>query len=431
MKTIAVIGIGSNLNRPLLQLREACKHLRESPRILIERYSDIYQSEPLLLENAPKSWGNKQYLNAAVRIMTDLSPHDLLHVLKKIEYNMGRRPAERWAPRIIDLDILTFGNVIVEEDDLHIPHMELHKRAFSWLPLLDVLPDYRHPQYPEGMPNNSHDKVLPKKMPHLLNGSQIMGILNITPDSFSDGGLFLSPEVAIKQAQRLFNEGADIIDIGAESTRPGATLIDSYYEWQRLQPMLECINQHWQHTEHRPLISIDTRHSETVKKALHYHIDWINDQSQQEFSSIAPLLKENHLRYVAMHHCGLPPTPDRMIHGDPIEILKQYQREWLARFKQYDLHPEQLIIDPGIGFGKTVAQQIQILHHSRDIRMPHVSYLVGHSRKSFIKGLLSDIDMMTKELATAIISAQLAADQVDYLRVHEPKFNLDAIRLTI
>lgn len=431
MKTVSVIGLGSNLNRPLLQLREACQRLREVPRMSIERYSDIYQSEPLLLENSPALWGGKPYLNAAVSITTDLGPRELLQVLKTIEYDMGRRPGERWAPRIIDLDILIFDNVIVEEDDLHIPHMELHKRAFACLPLLDVMPDYQHPTYPECVARNMDGAALLKKMPHVLKGPKIMGILNITPDSFSDGGLFVNPKAAINEAQRLFDEGADIIDIGAESTRPGATLIDCHDEWQRLQPILECMGQHWQHTEHRPLISIDTRHAETVRKALDYHIDWVNDQSQQEFLFIAPLLKEYDLHYVAMHHCGLPPSPNRVINGDPIEILKHYQREWLARFAQYDLSFAQLIIDPGIGFGKTLAQQMQILHRSRDIRMPHVSYLVGHSRKSFIKGFLSDPDMMTKEVATAIISARLAADQVDYLRVHEPKFNLAAIRLAI
>lgn len=420
MKVTAVIGLGSNLNQPLVQLRKACRQLKKHSRMAIKAYSDIYQSKPLVPDNAPASWRDQDYLNAAVSIETDLTPHDLLRILKKIEHDMGRRPAERWAPRVIDLDILTFGDLNIDDKELHIPHLELHKRSFALLPLLDVCPDYPHSKY---------TLVDLKKIPQLLNGPQIMGILNITPDSFSDGGRFINPEAAIRQAQRLVDEGADIIDIGAESTRPGATLIDVDLEWQRLAPILKILYEHWDKKEHRPLISIDTRRAETVEKSLEYSIDWINDQSQAEFLSMVPLIKKHHLKYVAMHHCGLPSDPNRVIRGNPVDVLKEYQKEWLNIFSKYDLDSAQLIIDPGIGFGKTVSQQVQILNCSREIRLPSVSYLMGHSRKSFIKGLLTDPNVAAKEMVTAMISARLASDGVDYLRVHEPKINLEAIRV--
>ena len=416
-KVIAVIGLGSNLNRPLLQLRKACKKM-QAAGLEIVAYSSIYQSKPLMTATSSL---HPDYLNAAVSIKTDLTPHDLLRVLKTIERDMGREQvAERWASRVIDLDILLFGDITINEANLTIPHKELPNRPFALLPLQDVLPTYQH-SYPM--------TELPKKLPYLLNGPQIMGILNVTPDSFADGGLFLKPEAAIAQAEHLFANGADIIDIGAESTRPSAisALIDTDTEWQRLQPVLELVQAHWQGKQHRPLISIDTRRAETVEKALAYDIDWINDQSQAEFTAMAPLIKQHQLHYVAMHQCGLPASPDRVIQGDVVAVLKNYQQQWLGLFAEHSLDSGKLIVDPGIGFGKTVAQQAYILSHTRDIRLPNVAYLVGHSRKSFIKGLLTDPDAATKETITAMISAQLARDGVDYIRVHEPKINLDAI----
>ena len=414
---VAVIGLGSNLNRPLLQLRKACKQLQAAGLEIIA-YSSIYQSKPLITATSAL---HPDYLNAAVAIKTNLAPQELLRVLKKIERDMGREVVEeRWAPRVIDLDILVFGDITIHEANLIIPHKELPNRSFALLPLQEVLPTYKH---------SCPMAELPKKLPYLLHAPQIMGILNVTPDSFADGGLFLKPEVAIAQAEYLFASGADIIDIGAESTRPSATsvLVDSDVEWQRLQPVLELVQAHWQGKQHRPLISSDTRRAETVEKALTYGIDWINDQSQAEFEAMVPLIKQHQLHYVAMHHCGLPASPDRVIEGDVVETLKNYQQHWLELFAAHGLDRDQLIVDPGIGFGKTVAQQATILGHTREIRLPNVAYLVGHSRKSFIKGLLTDPDAAAKEMITAMISAQLARDGVDYIRVHAPKINLDAI----
>src|SRR4051812_20715782 len=120
-----VIGLGSNLQQPLLQLRKAYQLLSQHPAITLKASSAIYQSKPLLPEQAPESWQDKCYLNAAVRIETQLHPRALLACLKKIESEMGRPPAERWSPRVIDLDILIFDEITLAEQDFHLPHAEL------------------------------------------------------------------------------------------------------------------------------------------------------------------------------------------------------------------------------------------------------------------------------------------------------------------
>lgn len=412
MTVSVVIGLGSNLNRPLLQLREACRRLQQHTTVSIVAYSDIYESKAVVPEQSPASWRDKDYLNAAVRIETTLTPHELLRILKKIEHAMGRREGETWAPRVIDLDILIFGDVILQDDALQIPHRHLHERAFAIMPLCDV------------MPNNQYPRLVSsdiKKIPHLLNGPQIVGILNITPDSFSDGNQFIDPDSAVTHAQQLYDDGADVIDVGAESTRPGHDPVDSDLEWQRLQPVLERIHAHWYGKEHRPLISIDTRHVKTVERALDYGIDWINDQRQESFDQMAPMIKARQLHYVAMHH--------ETVTRDVIDALKQYEEKWLTCFSKHDIHPSQLIVDPGIGFGKTHEQHLKIFNSMRELHQSGAAYLVGHSRKSFLNTLLHHPSVMSKEMATAFISAALASSGVDYLRVHAPKINLEAIRI--
>jgi 2-amino-4-hydroxy-6-hydroxymethyldihydropteridine diphosphokinase/dihydropteroate synthase len=413
-----VIGLGSNLNQPLQQLRRACKQLIIAG-VSIKAYSNIYQTQPLLPENAPSNWADKAYLNAAVMIETRLSPNELLQVLKKIEREMGRQSAERWAPRVIDLDVLLFNDVVMQEPHLQLPHPGLHQRIFAMKPLLDVLPTYPHE-------NLAEDSII--SLPHLLQGPEIMGILNVTPDSFSDGGRYVSADAALQQAQQLFSEGADIIDIGAESTRPNAVLIDADTEWQRLAPILKGLEQLWR-KDMRPLISLDTRHAATVKKALAFGIDWVNDVSQQEFAKMVPILKEGQLKYVAMHHLGVPPQVGKKLQEDPIKALLAYQALWQQNFAKADLDSAQLILDAGLGFGKTPEQQWAIIHQMQELKISNTPWLIGHSRKSFLKSVLPALTTQGAETATAMISARLAHQGTEYLRVHAPAASIAAIRL--
>ncbi len=422
-----VIGLGSNLQKPLLQLRQAICHLQAVSEIELLAVSRIYRSAPLLLPNTPREWLGKFYLNAAVRLTTKLSPQTLLERLKQIEKTMGRSNAEKWAPRCIDLDILVYDQVVLNTPALTLPHPELYRRSCAWIPLQEVDPEYQHPLYPK-LELDSRDLEV---LPHLLCGPQIVGIVNVTPDSFSDGNRFLDPGAAIMQAQRLFREGADIIDIGAESTRPTAQLVDQIVEWQRLEPVLRGLQQYWSHQEHRPLISIDTRHAQTIEQALPYGVDWINDVSQEEFAAMRAILHTlPRLKYVLMHHCGVPPQPNRLISGSPMNVIREFQEEWFRRFEKLGLTLDQLILDPGIGFGKTKLQQYEILRRMQELTEIGGTWLVGHSRKLSLTLGEHERTELTHEACTAMISAYLGQCGVQYLRVHNPAPNLAAIRLS-
>ena len=428
---IAVIGLGSNLQRPLIQLRAAFSLLARSSKLSIKAYSRIYQSKPLLPAAAPVSWADKIYLNAALRIETDLSPLDLLQLLKQAEAKLGRNSTERWAPRLIDLDLLAYDDLILASPTLSLPHPGLLERDFALIPLLEVWPEYQHPHFKElNLSTIKWDKPL-VPLPHLLSGSRMMGILNITPDSFSDGGKYNGHDAAMLQAERLFSEGADIIDLGAESTRPGAVLIDIKTEWERLAPIVEGITALWARKEHRPLISVDTRHAAIIKRCLPYSIDWINDVSQAEFGAMLPLIKEHKLCYVAMHHLGVPPISGEFIKTDPMTAIRSFAQEWQERFYAEQIPLAQLILDPGIGFGKTPKQQVELIREFSQLKQSYeVEWLVGHSRKSLLKALLPYLDSSSKEVATALISEHLARAGVDYFRVHEPMINLTAITVS-
>lgn len=420
-----IIGLGSNLERPLHQLREACRRIANHPAIEILSYSNIYQSASLLP-------GQPDYLNAAISLKTSLPPVSLLGALKKIESDMGRVPAERWMARCIDLDILIYEYQVLIDGPCQIPHPELHNRPFAISPMLDVSPEQTHPLFPllDWRKNLTHHPV--KKLPHLLTGAQMVGVLNITPDSFSDGGKFLNPDLACQQAAALFENGADVIEIGAESVRPGATLVSEATQWQRLEPVLQTFTALFKNKAHRPLISLDTRCANLVQLALEKStlLDWVNDVSQAEFEKMIPMLREHKLNYVVMHHLGIPPRPDHTLTTDPGLEFLNFQRTWQERFEKLDLCTSQLILDPGIGFGKTPRQQMTMLKSFAQLRLPGAVYLIGHSRKSFLNEALVSPNAEMKELATAILSAQLSAQGVDYLRVHRPELSLAAMGLS-
>lgn len=382
----------------------------------------------LPLQGEISDWAKKSFLNAAVKIKTSLPPFALLTLLKNIEKEMERQNSQRWAPRIIDLDLLCYEQIVMNEKDLQLPHAGLHERVFAMQPLLEIIPDYTHPVYPKIDFTNFSWQSSAKKLPYLLEGPEIVGILNITPDSFSDGGKYLKPEEALFHAESLFSKGANIIDIGAESTRPNAALFRSKEEWQRLEPVIHLVKQRWQNQEHRPIISIDTRHAQTLKRAVHYDIDWLNDVSQAEFSQMIPILKEFNLKYIAMHNTSEVIGSHKPTSGSILHHLKNFKASWQECFTRNQLSLDQLILDPGIGFGKSVEQHLELFKHFHALQSGStIPWLVGHSRKSFIRETFTQANDL--DFPTAMLSGFLSTKHVNYLRVHAVAPSLTAIRL--
>lgn len=244
---------------------------------------------------------------------------------------------------------------------------------------------------------------------------KLVGILNVTPDSFSDGGECAHPEHAIARACEMAEEGADIIDIGAESTRPGAHPLTHAEEWQRLLPILMQL-----HNISVP-VSVDTRHAETARKALDLGVSCINDVSGFASDGMIAAAKAYACDLVMMHSLTVPADkaitlPDT---ADVIEELLNFAHTRMGYMESEGIKRERIIFDPGIGFGKTAAQSQAIIERISELKVLGVPLYVGHSRKSFlghVHGTNAKRDAATLEASCRLIEAG-----VDYLRVHNIK----------
>ena len=213
----------------------------------------------------------------------------------------------------------------------------------------------------------------------------LMGVLNVTPDSFSDGGLFFDKEKAIAHGLRMVEEGADLIDIGGESTKPGSKPLGLEEELRRVIPVIEALVK-----EVDVPISIDTYKSTVAKKAIEAGAQMINDISGLNFDpDLAQVAAKEDVPLVLMHIRGTPETMQKHVHYESLfsEIL-QYLRESIQRAESAGLDPGQIIIDPGIGFGKTLEDNLLIIKNLQEFRILGKPILLGTSRKTFIGKIL-------------------------------------------
>ncbi|HSW85444.1 MAG TPA: dihydropteroate synthase [Candidatus Saccharimonadales bacterium] len=239
---------------------------------------------------------------------------------------------------------------------------------------------------------------------------QLVGILNITPDSFSDGDLYLDPERAVKHAEQLFADGASLVDIGAESTRPGATPISYEVEWLRLKDVIK-----WFSTLYPGKLSLDTYHPETAKLALSIRDFIINDVTGNGNPAMVDVIVERQARCVIGHLPGPANTDIQAIHsGKQIDNIQQVIDELLSKAGKLEdkgLKRKNIILDPGIGYGKTHELNWQLLKFARHV--PGYRVMIGYSRKRF----LGDKRMELKpNLAAGRIAIEAGAM---YLRVHD------------
>jgi len=214
----------------------------------------------------------------------------------------------------------------------------------------------------------------------------LMGVLNVTPDSFSDGGLFYDKEKAISHGVKMVQEGADIIDIGGESTRPGSKPLELEEELRRVIPVIKSIA-----AEVDVPISIDTNKSLVAQKAIEAGAEIINDISGLKFDpSLAEVASREDVPLVLMHIRGTPETMQKNVHYDSLfsEIL-EYLNDSIHRAESAGVDPRQIIIDPGIGFGKTVEDNLFIIRNLFEFRVLGKPILLGTSRKNFIGKILN------------------------------------------
>ncbi len=253
----------------------------------------------------------------------------------------------------------------------------------------------------------------------------VMGILNVTPDSFSDGGRFFSNIDIAAQIDIMVESGADIIDVGGESTRPFAEPVSIEDELARVLPVIRLIRQRY------PIpISIDTTKAEVARKALDEGANIINDISALRFDqNMISLVMETEVPVIIMHMQGTPSDMQVDPHyGDVVVEIKDFFKERIAWAVENGISEKRFIIDPGIGFGKTVEHNLSILRRVSEFSELGCPVLIGHSRKAFI-GKLLNTEVDERDVATSAISALCAMKGVSILRVHDVEKTVQAVRL--
>jgi dihydropteroate synthase len=243
----------------------------------------------------------------------------------------------------------------------------------------------------------------------------IMGVLNITPDSFSDGGLFIDPDNAIKQAKKMINEGADIIDIGGESSRPGAKPVTLDEELRRIGPIIKALKK-----ETSVFISVDTYKPETMKFALDHEVDVINDiKALGETNSIKTIKNYPKSMVCLMHMQGTPETMQDKPHyaTNIIEEIKQFLLDRLNVCAADGIHKDRIILDPGFGFGKTFEDNWEIYQNLETIAELNTPLLIAMSRKSMLKKIVGD-DLQRLDDATGFFSSMINVKNPLIIRTH-------------
>lgn len=272
------------------------------------------------------------------------------------------------------------------------------------------------------MVGNNYNKTVSIGNENLEIGKRtyIMGILNITPDSFSDGGKFIDVDNAIKHAKKMTEEGADIIDIGGESTRPGSIEVSSKEEIQRVLPVVESLVE-----EVNAFISVDTSKSEVAEKVLQAGAHIINDVwGLQKDRDMASVIAKYDAPVVIMHNKN-----DTNYDKDIIECIKEFLNDSINIAISAGIDKNKIILDPGIGFGKTVEQNIIVMSRLDELKDIGYPILLGTSRKSMI-GKILDLPANERVEGTISTSVMGIMKGIDFLRVHDIKENLRAILVT-
>ena len=242
----------------------------------------------------------------------------------------------------------------------------------------------------------------------------IMGIVNVTPDSFSDGGKFASTDAAIEHGLELIEQGADIIDVGGESTRPGATRVDAKAERKRVLPVIEEL------VGHGVRVSVDTTRSAIARASTEAGAEFINDVSGGlADSEMYRTVAETGASYIAMHWRGHSETmQEKAVYKNVAREVRSEIKARIAELLVWGVDPAKIIVDPGIGFSKTSAQNWSVLGHLDDLVTLGAPVLVGVSRKKFIGELLFD-EEADRDPATAVISVLAAQAGAWGVRVHD------------
>ncbi|KAI9341896.1 Dihydropteroate synthase-like protein [Obelidium mucronatum] len=448
---IAYLGLGSNLgNRAkniAFGLDSLCKN-NTTTKLLDTSF--LYETKPMYVTEQPN------FLNAACKISTTLSPRDLLKRLKEIEAEAGRDfTVIRNGPRPLDMDILFYDTLELKSDILEIPHKLMHEREFVLRPLCDIAPTLPHPTrfhtcakllslliHTEGYDPEAHKMHQITPFPTRADTAiwtwsthtRIMGILTVTPDSFSDGGLFTGVDAAVTQARLMIQNGADVIDVGGQSTRPGADIVSQEVEIGRVVPVIKALREN---CAEEVLISVDTFRAEVARLAVLAGADFINDVSGGEYDeNMVAVMADLKVPVCIMHMRGNPKTMQSLTKYDNNDVVTEVRNvltKHVDRLIANGVYRWNIIIDPGIGFAKTGEQNFTLLRKldqmtAAGTALERFPVLVGPSRKGFLKaGAANKEDPKERVWATAAACSASVMGGAAIIRVHDVKEMKDVI----
>ncbi|KAJ8326119.1 trifunctional dihydropteroate synthetase [Batrachochytrium dendrobatidis] len=436
---VVFLAIGSNLGDRAQNIHKALDCLINS-EISIADTSFLYETSPMYITDQPL------FLNCCIKIKTCLSPHDLLCLLKKIEADLGRdlHGGVCNGPRPIDLDILFYNQLELNSETLVIPHPRITERAFVLRPLCDIAPDMEHVgkfrtirQELALLKHEESDDCIWKVMP--VRGSvwrvdertRIMGVLNVTPDSFSDGNKFMNVESAVSHSLKMVDENVDIIDVGGHSTNPGSDATCESDELERVTTSIRAIRKHNSSVP----ISVDTFRASIATAAIEAGADFINDISGgSKDPDMLKVMAASHLPVCLMHMRGDSKTMMSLTDyaGDVIGAIHSSMTDLVQAAIKAGVYRWNIMIDPGIGFAKTMDQNYEILKRLPDIAKPNTALegfpiLVGPSRKRFIGETLQENDPTKRGWGTAAACSAAVAGGASVMRVHDIKEMRDVI----
>lgn len=414
------LGLGSNLGDRKDHLRNAI-HQLQLHNVRLLRASPVIETPALLPDDAPWQW-NRPFLNMAIECETSCSPEELRGHIAEIQNLFGRDNKSRWSPRPIDIDILLWGDEIINTDTLTIPHRDLHVRHFVLTPMIALNATLE-------VPGGEHGTLLhcSTQLEHHI--PLWMGILNITPDSFSDGGTNHRTQDALATIDEMVKHGCNILDIGGESTRPNAETLDTTTEWQRIGPILEQINNRYGNDPLRPQVSVDTRNAAVAQQAIELGVNFINDVSGLTSPAMLELAASSECEWIAMHSMSVPADPDIIIapKADPVKEVGIWLDRQLEIWDKAGIPLNRIVFDPGIGFGKNPLQSLKLLQNVSVWRKYGLRLLVGHSRKSFMQQFTGETTH-ERDMTTIGSAMQLCQQGVDIIRVHNIPDHLAAYR---
>ncbi|MDG1071503.1 MAG: dihydropteroate synthase [Akkermansiaceae bacterium] len=259
----------------------------------------------------------------------------------------------------------------------------------------------------------------------LSSRSLLMAIVNVTPDSFSDGGRFSSQEQTITEGLSMVDEGADILDVGGESTRPGAKPVSVEEELSRVVPVIGAL------ARQSPVaISVDTSKPEVAARAVEAGASIVNDVTGLTHPKMLEFCAGNDCGVVVMHMKGTPETMQSQArYGDVVSEMQDFFHERYETLTGVGIAPARIVFDPGIGFGKTLEHNLTLLSRVEELRVKERPVLMGLSRKSFIGALLNSKELKYRDAPTAALTAACRIRGAMIHRVHAVKDNLDALRM--